>query len=69
MKVWSLLSFDLLCDCRDFFNCLRHQFAYFKSKYSSYDVKKRKSLSCGQPFGAPWTIQSMEFSRPEYWSG
>ena len=68
MKVWSLLSFDLLCDCRDFFNCFRHQFAYFKRKYSSYDVK-RKSLSCGQPFGAPWTIHSMEFSRPEYWSG
>ena len=22
-----------------------------------------------QPFETPWTIQSMEFSRPEYWSG
>ena len=41
MKVCSLLSFDLLNDCRDFFNCFRHQFAYFKSKYSSsYEVKK-----------------------------
>ena len=30
---------------------------------------KWKSLSCVWLFVAPWTIQSMEFSRPEYWSG
>ena len=30
---------------------------------------KLKSLSCVQLFATPWTIQSMEFSRPEYWSG
>ena len=30
---------------------------------------KWMSLSCVQPFVIPWTIQSMEFSRPEYWSG
>ena len=28
-----------------------------------------KSLSCVQLFATPWTIQSMEISRPEYWSG
>ena len=28
-----------------------------------------KSLSHIQLFGTPWGIQSMEFSRPEYWSG
>ena len=28
-----------------------------------------KSLSRVQLFVTPWTIQSMEFSRPEYWSG
>ena len=28
-----------------------------------------KSLSLVQLFVIPWTIQSMEFSRPEYWSG
>ena len=28
-----------------------------------------KSLSRVQLFGTPWTLQSMEFSRPEYWSG
>ena len=30
---------------------------------------KWKSLSCVQLFATPWTIQFMEFSRPEYWSG
>ena len=30
---------------------------------------KWKSLSHVQLFSTPWTIQSMEFSRPEYWSG
>ena len=30
---------------------------------------KWKSLSRVWLFGTPWTIQSMEFSRPEYWSG
>ena len=28
-----------------------------------------KSLSLVWLFATPWTIQSMEFSRPEYWSG
>ena len=28
-----------------------------------------KSLSPVELFATPWTIQSMEFSRPEYWSG
>ena len=30
---------------------------------------KWKLLSRIQLFGTPWTIQSVEFSRPEYWSG
>ena len=30
---------------------------------------KSKLLSCVRFFAIPWTIQSMEFSRPEYWSG
>ena len=34
-----------------------------------YHNSKRKSLSHVQLFATPWTIQSMEFSRPEYWSG
>ena len=31
--------------------------------------KKRKLLSHVQLFATPWTIQSMEFSRPEDWIG
>ena len=30
---------------------------------------KWKSLSCVPLFATLWTVQSMEFSRPEYWSG
>ena len=30
--------------------------------------RKWKSLSCVRLFATLWTIQSMEFSRPEYWS-
>ena len=36
---------------------------------SGVRVKKWKLLSCVQLFGTPRTIQSMGFSRPEYWSG
>ena len=30
---------------------------------------KWKSFSHVRLFATPWTIQSMEFFRPEYWSG
>ena len=30
---------------------------------------KVKVTQCVQLFSTPWTIQSMEFSRPEYWNG
>ena len=33
------------------------------------DSESVLSLSRVQLFATPWTIQSMEFSRPEYWSG
>ena len=36
--------------------------------YSVFSIKW-KLLSCVQLFSTPWTIQSLEFSRPEYWSG
>ena len=32
-------------------------------------ASENESLSHVQLFGTPWTIQSMEFFRPEYWSG
>ena len=31
--------------------------------------ESEKSLSRVRLFATPWTIQSMEFSRPEYWNG
>ena len=31
--------------------------------------EKKNSLNCVQLFVIPWTIQSLEFSRPEYQSG
>ena len=34
-----------------------------------YDHTKWRSLSCVWLFETPWTIQSLEFFRPEYWSG
>ena len=37
-------------------------------EYSSIEVEW-KSLSCVWLFATQWTIQSMEFSRPEFWSG
>ena len=36
---------------------------------SSMFKVKWKSFSRFQLFVTPWTLQSMEFSRPEYWSG
>ena len=33
------------------------------------EQSKGKLLSRVQLFATPWTIKSMEFSRPEYWSG
>ena len=32
-------------------------------------VKVKVAQSYVQLFTAPWTIQSMKFSKPEYWSG
>ena len=34
-----------------------------------WKTRRWKSLSCVWLFATPWTIQSVEFSRPEYWSG
>ena len=45
---------------------------FFSSENVFYFVGsswKWKSLSCVRLFATPWTIQSMKFSRPEYWSG
>ena len=39
------------------------QFSILRGKW------KQKSLCRVPPCGSPWTIQTLEFSRPEYWSG
>ena len=42
---------------------------YLKWSEVKWSEVKWKSLSRIQLFETSWTIQSMEFSRPEYWSG
>ena len=45
------------------------QYSYLENPMNSNcQIMKWKSLSCVW-LCDPWTIQSMEFSRPEYWSG
>ena len=41
----------------------------FFTNWSIMEAWKWKSLRSFWLFVTPWTIQSMEFSRPEYWSG
>ena len=40
-----------------------------KTHFLTCEPIKWKSLSRVWLFAYPWTIQSLEFSRPEYWSG
>ena len=42
---------------------------FFPSFTGMWSEVNWKSLSRVQLFVTPWTIQSIEFSRPEYWSG
>ena len=49
---------------------MMHLWKGFKNKKYHRKLKwKWKWLSPVWLFATPWTIQSMEFSRPEYWSG
>ena len=41
----------------------------YKHACTLVSVSEWKSLSCVWLFVTLWTIQSMEFSRPQYWSG
>ena len=41
---------------------------YVPGEYSYYTVKWKSPSHVGL-FATPWTIQSAEFSRPEYWNG
>ena len=44
-------------------------FCYYTAALQRVLKIKWKLPSCVQLFGAPWALQSMEFSRPEDWSG
>ena len=69
--MYNFLFLDILCEIylTDFLRG-RENDAIFKFKLVKPKRKKKwKSLSCVQLFGTPWTIQYMEFSRPEYRSG
>jgi len=60
--------FSYACTC-----CVRctekwFSYAYTYSFSYSFPLWKWKSLSPVQLFAILWTIQSREFSRPEYWS-
>ena len=62
--LWSLLLF--------YYNLIVNevvQMCWLLCRDSVSEKWKWKSLSCVLLFVTPWTIQSLEFSRPEYWSG
>ena len=45
------------------------QYLVYEKSFKNTTQVRWKSLSCVRLFVTPWTIQSMEFSRPEYWGG
>ena len=47
----------------------RLSWGWFMNLKRSPCLESEKSLSCVQLFVTPWTIQFMDFSRPEYRSG
>ena len=54
--------------------CISRQILYSWDTWEAplillYEMWEWKSLSCVWLFVTPWTIESMGFSRPEYWSG
>ena len=65
-SLWLLLpsSYHLFLFCRQIL--LYHPLLWI---YMITFKWSEKSLSRVRLFATPWTIQSMEFSRPEYWSG
>ena len=58
---WLIEEFFVLFFFSRLQKILFYNFFYWKLKW--------KPLSCVCLVATPWTIQSLEFSRPEYWSG
>ena len=48
-------------------NVIKHSSCLGQQKDQT--LKESESCSVVSDSATPWTIQSMEFSRPEYWSG
>ena len=69
----SLLKHKLLGPTSRIFDAVNScgvwEFASLTNCQGIVMLVKWKSLICVQLFGTPWTIQSMGFSSPEYWSG
>ena len=68
--------FDLLADQGTLKSLQNHSWKVSILQHSAFFVVQcshpytvSQSLSCVRLFASPWTIPSMEFSRPEYWSG
>ena len=55
-------TLEVIAICTIFYEC------YCESEKVKAKKWKWKSLSVVRLFVTPWTIQSVEFSRPEYWS-
>ena len=49
--------------------CGAHCFMGISSPKWKWKSNQKSYLSLVRLFATPWTIESMEFSRPEYWSG
>ena len=70
------MSFLLLCTLLVYYSVLVIVIGIVLEKYRSkhqfhllISLLPWKLLSCVPFFVTPWTVQSTEFSRPEYWSG
>ena len=60
---------SILCAQPFFVLFSSHIHIWLLEKYTLLTWWKWKSVSHVQLFATPWTIQFMEFSSPEYWSG
>ena len=58
-----------LLHCRRSLYHLSHQGSPYMFTLTSLPESESERCSVVSDSATPWTIQSMEFSRPEYWSG
>ena len=69
-KSWTRLSdFHFHFQLRENFLYLLPSFTACCKEKAYFEISSVQSLSHVQVFVIPWTVQSMEFSRLEYWRG